>query len=303
MQPSTSPASTVAQRLTGRRAQIGSGLAVTRLLPATGRRTIGAWCFLDHAGPAELAPGAGMRVGPHPHIGLQTFTWMIAGEVLHRDSLGHTQLIRPGQVNLMTAGRGITHSEESPGDRGGPLHAAQLWIALPESERRRAPDFTHYPELPTAALGGFRATLLVGRALGLTAPTRVYSPLLGIDLAAADAVAARVPLEPAFEHGLVCLRGALRIDGTALAPGALLYLPPGREGVDLDSPGPAQALLIGGAPFTEPVLMWWNFVARTQDEIAAATEDWNAGRRFGPVAGTALARLHAPDVAGLRLHG
>ncbi|MBS0554280.1 MAG: pirin family protein, partial [Proteobacteria bacterium] len=169
------------QRIVARTAEIGGGVSVSRLLPTLQRRMVGAWCFLDHAGPAGFEPGAGMRVGPHPHIGLQTFTWMIEGEVLHRDSLGHVQVIRPGQVNLMTAGRGISHTEESlPGERR--LHAAQLWIALPAAECDCAPAFDHYPDLPVWDEQGCRFTLLAGRWGGREAPARLYSPLVGIDL-------------------------------------------------------------------------------------------------------------------------
>jgi len=152
------------QRLEARHADLGAGLSIARVLPTATRRTVGAWCFLDHAGPMSCPPGAGMRVGPHPHIGLQTFTWLIEGEVLHHDSLGNRQLIRPGEVNLMTAGRGIAHSEESVGDRGA-VHAAQLWIVLPDGERHNAPAFVHHPRLPVAEVNGFRATVLAGSAL------------------------------------------------------------------------------------------------------------------------------------------
>jgi redox-sensitive bicupin YhaK (pirin superfamily) len=289
------------QRLPARRAEIGAGFSVARALPTAMRRTVGAWCFLDHAGPAEFAPGEGMRVGPHPHIGLQTFTWMIEGEVLHHDSLGSEQVIRPGQVNLMTAGRGIAHSEESLGDQGGRVHAAQLWIALPDSQRMREPDFAHHPLLPAAELGGFRATLLVGDALGMRAPTQVYSPLVGIDLVAHGSARTTLALTPAFEHAVLCLRGSVSVEGARLEPDTLLHVAPGYTAIELGCGGSAQALVIGGTPFGEDVLIWWNFVARTQEEVVNAAADWNGGRRFGHVPGTALPRIAAPDTAGLRL--
>src|SRR6185312_12311610 len=166
------------QRISSRHAEVG-GIPINRLMPSRQRRMIGAWCFLDHAGPAVFAPGTGMRVGPHPHIGLQTFTWMIKGEVLHRDSLGNEQIIRPGQVNLMTAGHGIAHTEESLSTENS-LHAAQLWIALPPEASNCAPAFDHHPDLPVWSDSGCDFTLLAGNYKGYSAPARLYSPLVGM---------------------------------------------------------------------------------------------------------------------------
>lgn len=288
------------QAITSRRAHLGGGFAIARALPSAARRTVGAWCFLDHAGPVRFPPGEGMRVGPHPHIGLQTFTWMIEGEVLHCDSLGNRQLIRPGEVNLMTAGRGIAHSEESVGAHGS-VHAAQLWIALPDARRHDEPAFVHHPRLPQAALDGFRITVLAGSMVGLRSPVALHWPLVGVDLAADAAAHTRIALEPAFEHALLCLRGSARVDAQAIEPGTLLVAAPGRGHCDLACDAAARLLLIGGVPFAEPLIVWWNFVARTQAEIEAAAADWNAGRRFGEVRGTALPRVPAPDLAGARL--
>lgn len=287
--------------LAARRAEVGAGLPVARALPTARRRSIGAWCFLDHAGPAVLPAGQGMNVGPHPHIGLQTFSWLIEGELMHRDSLGSAQLLRPGQVNLMTAGRGIVHSEESPHDRGGPLHLAQLWIALPDAERAREPAFEHHAVMPRASAGGFEVTALVGQVLGLRAPTRVYTPMMGADLACSGPARLDLPLDPSFEHGVLCLCGAARVDGASLEPGTLLYAPAGRDGTELACDGATRLLVVGGRPFDEALLVWWNFVARTSDEIAAAAADWQAGRHFGPVPGTSLARLAAPPIGELLL--
>jgi redox-sensitive bicupin YhaK (pirin superfamily) len=288
------------QRIAARSADLGGGFTIARALPTAARRTVGAWCFLDHAGPARYPPGPGMRVGPHPHIGLQTFTWMIEGEVLHHDSLGNRQVIRPGEVNLMSAGRGIAHSEESLGDSGA-VHAAQLWIALPEAQRHGDPAFVHHAELPVAQVDGFRATVLAGQALGARSPVHLFSELVGVDLTASGAARAQIALDPHFEHALICLRGAARVDGASLEPGSLLYAAPGRTQVALACDAAAQLLLIGGAPFDEPLLMWWNFVGRSADEIEQAAADWNAGRRFGEVPGTRLARIPAPDASGLKL--
>lgn len=275
-------------------------MTIARALPSAARRTVGAWCFLDHAGPLAFPPGPGMRVGPHPHIGLQTFTWMIEGEVLHHDSLGHRQVIRPGEVNLMTAGRGIAHSEESLGTHGA-VHAAQLWIALPDDQRDRSPAFAHHPELPRLEQDGFRITVLAGETLGARSPALLYSPLIGVDLTAQQAAHTRLPLHAAFEHAVLCLRGRARVDAQPVEPGTLLVSDPGRAAVALACDGPAQLLLIGGVPWRQPPLIWWNFVARTPDEIAQAAADWNAGRRFGEVPGTTLPRVPAPDAAALRI--
>jgi redox-sensitive bicupin YhaK (pirin superfamily) len=288
------------QRSAARYADLGGGFGIARALPNAARRTVGAWCFLDHAGPVRFPPGQGMRVGPHPHIGLQTFTWMIEGEVLHNDSLGNRQLIRPGEVNLMTAGRGIAHSEESVGDHGT-VHAAQLWIALPDAQRHGEPAFVHHAVLPQAQADGFRATVLAGNAFDLRSPVQLQSELVGVDLAAERAAHTRVGLEPRFEHALLCLRGAARVDDEPIEPGTLLYAAPGRTQLELRCDAAAQLLLIGGTPFPEPILMSWNFVARTPQEIQRAAADWNAGRHFADVPGTQLARVPAPDASKLKL--
>ncbi len=288
------------QRLASRGAIVGEDTSIARALPQRARRTVGAWCFMDHAGPVQFAPGAGMHVGAHPHIGLQTFTWMIEGEIVHRDSLGNEQVIRPGQVNLMTAGRGIAHTEDSL--RGGQrLHAAQLWIALPEAERRCAPAFQNYPELPVVDRGGFRATVLAGSALGHTSPATVHTPLVGIDLSAAGPARTRLPLRTDFEYAVMVLRGAATVAGEALAPGEWLYFAPGRTELEVHGDAAAQLLLLGGEPFDEALIVWWNLVARTQAEIEAALADWHAGR-FAPVRpGSLAAPLTAPSLDGVRL--
>src|SRR3546814_740358 len=195
---------------------------------------VGAWCFLDHAGPVNYRRGEGLAVGPHPHIGLQTFTWMIEGEVMHRDSLGYAQVIRPGQVNLMTAGRGIAHAEDATSDAPGVLHAAQLWIALPDSERQREPVFAHHPLLPTVDRDGFRVSVLAGSALGEISPVEVFTPLVCLDLSAAAAAHTSLPLDRRFEHAVMVLQGADQVGGESLGPAPLLYLGSGREGIDDD---------------------------------------------------------------------
>ena len=287
------------ERIETRDAEIGGGLIVRRALPSRRRRTVGAWCFLDHAGPMEFGRGGGMGVGPHPHIGLQTFTWMIEGAVMHRDSLGNEQLITPGQVNLMTAGGGIAHAEDSAG--GGCLHAVQLWIALPDAERHRAPAFRNYPHLPLVELGGFSVRVLAGSALGQTSPAEVYSPLVGLDLAAAGPASLSLPLTASFEHAALVLSGAASIEGEKLTPGTLLYFGSARERLAVSCEAAARIIVVGGAPFGEEILLWWNFVARDAQEMRQAARDWNAGRRFGAVHGSPSPRLTAPEVTGLQL--
>ena len=275
------------------------GLPIRRALPTRQRRTVGPWCFLDHAGPADLH-GRGMNVAPHPHTGLATFSWMIEGEILHRDSLGSEQVLRPGQVNLMTAGRAIAHSEESLSPR---LHLAQLWLALPDAERFCAPRFEHFAELRQFAAGGFALTLLAGETHGLRSPVPWPEALLGLDLACPGAAALEQGLRPDFEHGLMVLEGALEVDGQLLEPGSLAYLAPGRASLSLVARGAARALLLGGAPWATPPLLWWNFVGRTREEIAAFTDEWNGlhGRFAGvEVRGYAGARLLAPAVPAIR---
>ncbi|MDY0744077.1 pirin family protein [Paucibacter sp. R3-3] len=292
------------ERIPGKPGDVG-GLPINRAMPTARRRLIGAWCFLDHAGPADLKPGHGMRVGPHPHTGLQTFSWMIEGEVLHRDSLGSEQVLRQGQVNLMTAGRAIAHSEESLSDR---LHLAQLWIALPDSQRFCEPAFEHFPVLPHIASGGFDITLLTGRFGGAQSPVPQYTPLLGLDIACKGKAAATVPLDTGFEHGLMVLEGALTLslDGAEerIEPGSLIYLPPGAASLELRSETAARLLLLGGEPMQEQPLLFWNFIGRNSEEIQRFARDWNDGT--GTFAGVEVhgfdgPRLAAPDASHLHL--
>lgn len=261
---------------------------VRRALPRRGRRTVGAWCFVDHMGPAAVTEDEGVDIGPHPHIGLQTVTWLVAGEVLHRDSLGSEQVIRPGQLNLMTAGGGVVHAEEHTGRYRGDLHGVQLWVAQPEATRHGPPAFEHHAELPRVALDNGDATVLVGRLADHESPARRDTEHVGVDLALRPG-ATTVPLAAHFEHALVVLQGSVEVDGHVVEPGRLAYL-----GTDRDEVGAvvgtgtdtARVLLIGGVPFPEPVLMWWNFVARTRAEIVEAHTDWMGenDRRFGTVA-------------------
>ncbi|GLT22055.1 putative quercetin 2,3-dioxygenase [Zoogloea oryzae] len=279
-----------------RAADLGEGMIVRRALPTRQRRMVGAWCFLDHAGPVDFAPGGGMHVGAHPHTCLQTFTWLIDGEVLHRDSLGHEQWIRPGQVNLMTAGHGIVHTEDSASDARR-LHAAQLWIALPPELADCPPAFEHYPNLPRWNDAGCTLTLLAGRFGGRESPARIHTPLVGMDLLASQDAQLALPLDPSFEYGLLPLEGSMDIAGQHFATDEFAYLPPGRERITLDLTAGSRILLVGGEPFGEPVTMWWNFVGHDKAAIAQAQRDWESGdARFGPVKEGEDRRLVAPPL-------
>ncbi|MFF0863383.1 pirin family protein [Nonomuraea sp. NPDC003560] len=274
--------------LTGREVPLGGprAMRVSRTLPGVHRRMIGAWCFVDAYGPEPAL----MRVPPHPHTGLQTVTWLLAGEVLHRDSVGSLSRVRPGRLNLMTAGRGISHSEESPGTT---LHGVQLWVALPEAHRRTAPAFEHHATLPVLSGPGFDATVIMGTLGGVTSPATTYTPLVGAEVTVDGT--GEVPLDPAFEHGLLLLDGEVE----QAVPGALRYLPPGPGTLRLSGRG--RVLLIGGEPFGEEIVMWWNFVGRSHEEIAAFRKEWAEGEGFGAVEGFDGEPLPAPALPSIRL--
>jgi hypothetical protein len=242
--------------------------------------------------PSDATPGG---IGPHPHTGLHTVTWLVEGELLHRDSLGSEQTIRPGQLNLMTAGHGVSHAEEPTGRRGGGLHGTQLWVAQPEATRHDGPAFEHHPILPEVELGPARATVLVGEMGGATSPARRDTELVGVDIRL-GAGAVEVPLMPSFEHALVVMAGAVLLEGRTVVPGELAYLGTGRDELGLSAAGEARLLLIGGRPFESPVTMWWNFVGRSRDELAEAGRQWNArSERFGDI-GSPMERIAAPSV-------
>ncbi|NJC72895.1 pirin family protein [Planosporangium thailandense] len=261
--------------------QVGK-IRVRRALPRKGRRTVGAWCFADHMGPADVTENSGLDVGPHPHIGLQTVTWLIDGQVLHRDSLGSEQVIKPGQLNLMTSGDAVSHAEEATGHYRGTLEGIQLWVALPEATRHGGAAFEHHAELPQGELDGAVATVLVGDFANLSSPARHDTPLVGVELALHRPTT--VPLRPDFEYAVVVLEGSVGIGGTALPPGKLGYLGRGRDELRVDVREPARAMLLGGEPFADPIVMWWNFVARSRAEIDAAYESWaRQDDRFGRV--------------------
>lgn len=288
--------------LPGHDVPLGRYTTVRRLLPQRPRRMVGAWCFVDQFGPDDVAGKPGMRVPPHPHTGLQTVTWLVQGEVLHRDSLGNRQSIVPGQLNLMTAGHGIAHSEESPPDHPPVIQGLQLWVALPEAARHLAPLFAHHPDVPAVADGtGVTVSVVVGELAGVRSPALVHTPLLGAELLLAPGARTLLPLLPGFEYAVLVLDGAAGVASTPLTPGSLLYLGTGHSELAVRGEGPARLFLLGGEPFEEPLVMWWNFVGRSHEEIAQARADWQAGSRFGAVAGYRGDPLPAPPMPTTRL--
>ena len=290
--------------LEARKAAIGDGTEVRRLLPQRVLRTIGAWCFLDHYGPDDTSGGPGMQVPPHPHIGLQTVTWLFDGLVLHRDSLGSKQLITPGELNLMTSGRGIAHSEESPASPARPalLHGVQLWIALPREHQFAEPAFAHHADLPVLRSGDARVTVVVGEHAGERSPATVFSPLAGLEVTLPDGGSVTLPAADGFEYGVIAADGPAEVGCPAVAgapariePGMLAHLPAGVPSVTVSAAGPRRLFVVGGVPLGEPLVMWWNFVARTAAEITAARDAWIAGA-FGEVRGYAGNPLAAPPL-------
>lgn len=274
-------------------------LPVLRALPVRNRRLIGPWCFLDRFGPLTFSAGNPMDVPPHPHIGLQTVSWLLDGEVVHDDSLLQQALLRPGGVNVMTSGAAIAHSERTPDGNTGRLNGVQLWAALPDAHRDAAPSFQHLPEVPAFEERGGIARVFSGNLGAATSPARHYSDLVGADLEVHVAGSLAVPLHPEQEHGVLLLGGDAALEGQSLDAGTLYYLGTRRSDVTVASERGARVLLVGGRPFGETILMWWNFVARTPEEIRAARNDWQAHRRFGEVPGYPGARLAAPELARL----
>jgi len=282
--------------LPGHDVPLGRYTTVRRILPQRARRMVGAWCFVDQFGPDDVLGRPGMQVPPHPHTGLQTVSWLVQGEILHRDSLGSLQTIKPGQLNLMTAGHGISHSEETPVEHPPIMQGLQLWVALPEEARHQEPRFEHHPALPAATRDGVTTTVVVGSLGDLRSPARVHTPLLGAELGLEPGARSALPLRADFEYGVLVLDGAAEVGGTALVPGSLLYLGEGLTSLTIASADGARVFLLGGEPFDEPLVMWWNFVARTDGEIRRARDDWMAGDRFGEVRGYAGDALPAPPL-------
>lgn len=249
-------------------------MGVRRTLPQRTRSFIGAWCFLDHYGPDDVADTGGMSLPPHPHTGLQTVSWLFEGEIEHRDSAGNHVLVRPGELNLMTAGRGISHTEDST-DATSVLHGAQLWVALPEESRHTEPRLDHFAPDPVRG-PGWEARVFLGSAFGARSPVHTHTPLLGAELMLATGATKVVEVDAGFEHGVLLDVGLLSVEGRELKPGELAYLPPGRHTLEVSATDEARLLLLGGPPFGEAIVMWWNFVGRSHDEVAGYREEWQA---------------------------
>ncbi|MGW5877351.1 pirin family protein [Nocardiopsis terrae] len=283
-------------------------MLVHRALPGRNRRMVGAWCFADVYGPTDVTVGAGMQVPPHPHIGLQTVSWLVQGSVHHLDGLGSDQMVHPGQLNLMTAGHGIAHSERTPSGAPGLLHGAQLWVALPADTREGAAHFEHHADLPEFTVPGARVTVIMGELGGHRSPARTHTPLVGAEIIVQAGQSAHLPVDPAFEHGLLPLDGPVRAHGHRVVPGSLLYLGAGREGVRVHADERTHLLLLGGEPFREDLVMWWNFVGRDHEEIVRARTQWEEqrdgrteGTRFPPVTADGGEALPAPELPNARL--
>lgn len=284
-------------------------MEVHRSLPQRELPLVGAWCFLDRFGPQVTR----MRVEPHPHIGLQTVTWPYQGDVRHRDTVGSDVVVQRGALNLMTSGAGIAHSEYSVGDDAVPLDALQLWVALPESRRHGPPAFEQHAVLPevilpaTAGADG-SATVVLGDFAGVSSPATTYTPIVGAELRLAPGSTVRVPLNPAWEHALVAVEGEVSVGaGPAGQPVALdrthlLYLGIRRDHVEIETASGATLFLLGGEPFEDDIVMWWNFVGRSHEEIVEARDAWEADSdRFGHVVGHGAERIPAPPLPAVRL--
>jgi redox-sensitive bicupin YhaK (pirin superfamily) len=274
-------------------------LAVVRALPVKGKRLIGPWCFLDRFGPETFGQGGGMDVAPHPHIGLQTVTWLLDGEIVHDDSLQEEAVLRPGGVNVMTSGRAIAHAERTPDENTGRLNGVQLWTALPDRERHGAPSFQHLSEVPRLEPRGGIVNVFSGALAGVISPAQHFSDLVGADLQIHPRHELALPLQRQHEHALLVLAGDCALEGQRLDERVLYYLGTERPEMCLTSSAGARVLLIGGTPFPETILMWWNFVTRTPDEIRDARDDWEAHRRFGDVPAYKGSRIPAPALVRL----
>lgn len=281
----------------GRTTTIGK-LGIVRVLPAKGRRAIGPWCFVDLMTPGDVEEPPPIEIGPHPHIGLATVTWLFEGSALHSDSLDSEQLIRPGQVNLMTAGHGIAHAElgveiSSATETNGHM-GVQMWLAQPEATRHGPSRFQHVADLPIAEIGTGEATVMVGTLVGAASTAAFEHPTIGADVTFRDRVV--VPVDASFEHAIVPIGDALKVDDAIVEPGSIADVPCGYDELPIETrAGTSRFLLLGGEPLGVPIKMWWNFVARTLDEITDAWRAWQEhdDDRFGPVP-SSLTRIDAP---------
>ncbi|MBM6405908.1 pirin family protein [Phycicoccus sp. CSK15P-2] len=287
-------------------------MTVRRTLPSRERSFVGAWCFADHYGPDDVAATGGMDVAPHPHCGLATVSWLFAGEVEHRDSLGTVATVRPGEVNLMTAGRGISHSEVSTSSTSV-LHGVQLWVVLPAASAAVEPRFEHHVPPVLEPADGVSAQVFVGSLWESESPVRVESPLLGAEVRLRPGTSLALQVPATFEIGVLVDTGSVTVAGRELVAAELGVLDPAGSGATRDvaltaGEDGARVVVLGGEPFGEEIVMWWNFVGRSHDEVAAAREAWESGDGdvagpFGAVEGYEgdVARIPAPPLPGVRL--
>jgi quercetin 2,3-dioxygenase len=289
-------------------------MTVRRTLPQRQRTLIGAWCFLDHYGPDRVDETGGMMVAPHPHIGLQTVSWLFGGTIEHRDSLGTQALVRPGQMNLMTAGRGISHSEVSTDDTTE-LHGVQLWVALPAAYRDTEPAFQHY--VPPVMHGtGWDAQVFLGSMFGSASPVKTFSPLVGAEVILDGGTRLSPEVDPTFEYGVLVDFGLVRVNDEEVKQHQLAYIEPGQP-LELEASDLSHLVVLGGRPLGEQIVMWWNFVAGDHEEVVQARGDWMAqitdnngvisdasqiyDGRFGIVLGDGLPPIPAPVMPNARL--
>ncbi|MCI7550817.1 MAG: pirin family protein [Actinomycetaceae bacterium] len=274
--------------ITSRDVPLGGPRAMTvkRTLPQRQRSLIGAWCFCDHYGPDDVSTTGGMDVAPHPHMGLQTVSWLFEGAIMHHDAAGYHAVVKPGEANFMTAGHGICHSETSTQDTTS-LNGVQLWVALPNSARNMERRFENYKPKPYHFDGG-QALVFMGSLFGQTSPISSFTPLVGAEIRIEAGKEVTFSVNPDFEHGLLLDAGSVELEGVTVQRSELAYTGIGETTLTITNIGDSEArtVLIGGEPFTEPIVMWWNFVGRTHDEIVEAREEWQArSERFGHVEG------------------
>lgn len=292
------------QLLASKQQQLTAEIEVSRTIPQKLRRSVGPFCFVDHFGPTDATAKLHFDVAPHPHIGLQTLSWLWSGEVLHLDSLGSKQWLRPGQVNLMTAGRGISHAEVIPEEHAMnvTLHGVQLWLALPPEAMQVAPDFEHFSELPQLEFGKFQGHLILGKLGAYEAPAKLYAEAVAFDLHSTENSAVRIDVNPKFEHLVYVVRSSaqdIHINGMNVEPHSGLYL--AKNTACLEIEGTGQVLVLGGVPYPEPIRMFWNFVANDNSDLYTAAKAWNANDPiFGhvdayPKYGKGPKRLMSPE--------
>ncbi|KNX39637.1 pirin family protein [Luteipulveratus halotolerans] len=298
-----------AQLLTAREVPLGGlrAMPVRRTLPQRARSLIGAWCFIDHYGPDDVSQTGGMSVAGHPHTGLQTVSWLFSGEIEHRDSIGSHAIVRPGQMNLMTAGSGIAHSEYST-PTTTTLHGAQLWVALPNEFRDAPAAFEHFSPEPVD-VDGASVLVFLGSLLGSTSPVTTFTPLIGAEVTLRPGQTLDIPVDPAYEHGVLVDTGSATVAGVAAQRSELVYQPTSCSTLTVTAAADdaTRVLVLGGEPLGEQILMWWNFVGRTQDEVEAYRDAWErerttgSGGRYGALPSQWSETIPAPDMPKIRL--